>query len=62
MAIITLRTGGYVVKREGTAAIEQSCFTAECSLRFYSPIVPYSSRKLKCKSVMHEQVSVAYGL
>jgi hypothetical protein len=62
MAIITLRIGGYIVKREGIAALEKSCFTAVCSPRLYSPIAPYSSRRLKCISVMHEVVSVAYGL
>jgi hypothetical protein len=62
MAIITLRIGGYIVKREGIAALEKSCFTAVCSLRFYSPTAPYSLRKLKCKSAVHQEVAVAYGI
>jgi hypothetical protein len=62
MAIITLGIGGYIVKREGITALEKSCFTAVCSLRFYFPIAPYSSRKLKCKSVVHDEVPVAYGV
>jgi hypothetical protein len=40
MAIITLRIGGHIVTREGTAALEKSCFVALCSLRFYSPTAP----------------------
>lgn len=62
MAIITLGIGGYIVKREGIAALEKSCFTAVCNLRLHSPIAPYSLRQLKCKSLVHEEVSVAYGL
>jgi len=54
MTVITLEIGGNIVKREGIAALQKSRFTAVRSLRFCFPIALYSSWKLKCKCVMHE--------
>jgi hypothetical protein len=62
MAIITLGTGGYIVKREGIADLQNHVSRLNTVSGITPPLYLYSSRKLKCKSVMHEQVSVAYGL